>query len=84
MAKVYPLLKKYVPSIEPICKLLNEYIYDPMQAGAKLQIQQLKTGTAKPLMDRVVEAVKAGRDDGGETGSEGAGDEGETGDEGEG
>ncbi len=68
MARVYPLLKERVPFIQPICDILEEYIYDPIQAGAPLRMQQIKAGSSKPFLDKVKEAIGSAEDENDEAG----------------
>jgi len=78
MAHVYGLLRRRAPFLRPVCDALEEYVFDPIQAGAKLRIQQLKLGSTKPFLDLIIEAVrpdegqdaKEAEDAGGEDGAD--------------
>ena len=42
MAEVYPILGQLVTSLRPLCKFIEQEIYQPMLAGEKLRIKDLK------------------------------------------
>jgi hypothetical protein len=58
MARVYPLLKRHVACFQPVCDLLEEYLYNPIQEGTALPIHALKLGVSGSLIEKITEALE--------------------------
>ena len=57
MAYVYPLLKQHVDCFQPVCALLELYVYNPIRNGTRIRIHPPSIASTGSLQEKIVEAV---------------------------
>ena len=62
MARFYPLLKQYAPAFfEPTCRILEEYVLEPLLIGGSVRIRPRMLGTTGSLLERITGAIDVGQ-----------------------
>lgn len=59
MSLVYTALHRHVPFLVPVCKILEDNIYQPALKGEDLSVNTLGDAGSKSLLSRVLEALEA-------------------------
>ena len=57
MAYVYPLLKQHVDCFQPVCALLELYVYNPIRNGTRIRIHPPSVASTGSLQEKIVAAV---------------------------